>query len=88
MQWDNATAGTDVNVLRNGGDSSAGNRRIRVGAAEGVKVSLRRPDGLEAVRVREFRAFDQQPILARTGTVIIAPVKQTEIHRPARPWTA
>ena len=67
-------------VLRNGRNCSAGDGGVRVRAAEGVEVTLGRPDGVEAVGIGEFRALQEQFVLFWADAIVIAPVHQVEVH--------
>ena len=65
-------------------DSSASDRGVRVRPAKGVEMPLGSPDSAEAVRVGEFRPFDQGQVFVAAHTVVISPVIETEIHLTAR----
>src|SRR5207253_8465236 len=63
VQRQHATSRADLHSLGDGGDGGAGQRGIRIETAEGMKVPLRRPDGLEAIAVREPRALEKKAVL-------------------------
>ena len=75
-----AGPGAHADVLRDRRHRGAGDRGVRIGAAEGMEVAFRRPDRAEAVAVGELRAFQQQLVLLRPGAVVVAPVVEAEIH--------
>ena len=64
VQREHHAPGPDADAPGNGGDSSAGQRRVRVEAAERMEMPLRRPHRGEPVLVGILRAFEQQAVLA------------------------
>ncbi len=84
MQRGDTGSGAHAYVARYRRHGGAGDRRVGIGAAEGVKVPLGRPDGAKAVRVGVFRPLQQQFILVRPHAIVIAPVIEAEIHWPRR----
>ena len=73
-----ARAHTDV--AGHSGDSSARDRRVRVGATKGVEMPLRRPDRVKAMRVGKFRALKEQFVFLFARAVVIAPIIEVEVH--------
>ncbi len=73
-----------LHPVRDRGDRRAGHRRVRVDAAEGVEMTLRRPHRLEAVGVREPGAVEQQPVLVVATRFRACEVEQAERRVPAR----
>ena len=67
VQWEDATAGADLDVLRDGGDCGARYGWIREQPSEGVKVPFGRPDRFKAVAVSEFRGLQEQIVGASIG---------------------
>src|SRR4051812_636338 len=80
MQWHNHAAGAELHALCHHRNRRAGNGRIRERAPKLMKMPFRRPNGREAMFVREFGSFDQQPILIAPASAIAAKVKKAEIH--------
>ena len=78
-------AGANADLLGDRGDGGARDRRIREQAAEGVEVTLRRPDRDEAVLVGEPRALEQQAVLVLLVLALVArEVEQAEVDRALR----
>ena len=61
-----------------------GHGRVGVGATKGMEVALRGPDCVKPIGIGKLGAFQQQVVFARAGAIVIAPVKQVEIHPPVR----
>ncbi|CAM3619456.1 hypothetical protein COSO111634_20880 [Corallococcus soli] len=71
MQGQHDAAGAQAQVLRDGGERGGDHRGLRVEATEGMEVTLRRPHGGEAIRVRELRALHQQLVLGPGQRVLV-----------------
>ena len=83
VQWQDHAAAAHVHPVRHRGHRGAGHRRIRVDAAEGVEVTLRRPHRLEAPGIGEARPVEQQAVLV--GACLGArEVEKAERRMPAR----
>ena len=79
VQRGHARPGPHIEVLRHRRHGSAGDGGVRVRATKGMEMPLGRPDGVEAIGIREFGPFEQQFVFLGTDTVVIAPVEQVEV---------
>ena len=75
-------ARADADRLRDGGGGGPGDRGVGVGAAEGMEVAFRRPDGDEPVLIGKLGAFQEEFVFRRAGQVIVPPVVDRELHLP------
>ena len=80
MKRQNAAAGPNGDVLCHGRNGSAGDGRIRVWAAKGMKMALRGPHSVEAVLIGKFGSVQKQLIFAGARGVVVSPVEKTELH--------
>ena len=71
-----------MDVLRLSCERCGDDRRVRRKPSEGVEVSLRNPDCLEAVTVSELRALDEQIVLVSVeGCLVVA--EEERLNRTA-----
>src|SRR6056297_464850 len=70
--------------MGDGGNSGASHGRVGVRPTERMKMAFWRPDRAEPVFVGKLCAFQQGPVFVAANSIIIAPVKQTEVHANAR----
>ena len=72
VQRQHTTPRADLHPLGDGGDGGADERGIRVETAEGMKMPLGRPDGLEAIAVGEPGALEQKAVLVAPFLAFVA----------------
>ena len=87
VQRGHATAGPHRQIAGHGGDGSAGDGRVGIGAAKGVEMPLRRPDRDKAILVGKLRPVQQQLVFVPPDAIVIAPVEQAELHPPCADWS-
>ena len=72
VQRQHTTPRADLHRLGDGGDGGAGERGIRIETAEGMKVPLGRPEGLEAIAIREPGSLEQKAVLVAPFLAFVA----------------
>src|SRR5207244_363062 len=82
MEREDDAPRADADARRRGGERRAGDGRVRVEAAEGVEVPLRRPDRAEAVRVGEASALEEEAVARSALSLgLRGEVEEAEVER-------